>query len=171
MGTLELTLWGECMNKWQTLLGLTCLIGLSFSACAYLFHKDTPVAQSPDLIARPSAAPKGSEAKTELSRRAAHLKSGMTPKQVFSVLQHHPDTVVNQQISEGLGEKWYAPPETLTFQWANGKDCSPVVVDFEPRPNLVVTGKDEGRGSCNGPSLFTKTFGKPCQDNKLCNIF
>lgn len=72
------------------------------------------------------------EAKTQLSKKAAHLKVGMTKKQVLDLLG--PAT---------WGDKDKGIP--LTLAWRNG-NCNPVVVTFDK--HMKVDGWDEGRVEC-----------------------
>ncbi|MGD9152980.1 MAG: hypothetical protein PVG30_04915 [Gammaproteobacteria bacterium] len=77
-------------------------------------------------------------ARTTLSKKAAHLKVGMTKAQVIKVLG--PPTWAN--TDEGV---------PLTLAWRNG-NCNPVVVTFDK--HLLVEGWDEGRVECSN-SVYT----------------
>ncbi|MBU1629372.1 MAG: outer membrane protein assembly factor BamE, partial [Gammaproteobacteria bacterium] len=71
-------------------------------------------------------------AKTALSKKALHLKTGMTKKQVINL----------------LGPPTWAKNETgisLVWLWNNGR-CNPVYVTFNKR--MRVNGFDEGREEC-----------------------
>ncbi|MGD9108805.1 MAG: hypothetical protein PVI75_06530 [Gammaproteobacteria bacterium] len=72
-------------------------------------------------------------AKTELSKKAVHLKLGMTKAQVIKLLG--PPTWAN--TDEGV---------PLTLAWRNG-NCNPVVVTFDK--HVLVDGWDEGRVECS----------------------
>jgi len=71
-------------------------------------------------------------AKTKLSKKAAHLKVGMTKAQVLELLG-----------SATWGDADKGVP--LTLAWRNG-NCNPVVVTFNK--NMKVDGWDEGRVEC-----------------------
>jgi hypothetical protein len=103
-----------------------------------------------------------------ISEKAAQLRMGMTYQEVVALLGRIPDTVVNDQIRQELGEPIQAN-NLLTFEWKNDNpNCYPVSVAFNPS-GMTVTGWDEGR-ACIGPSIFNEPFGKPCSETTLCQI-
>lgn len=87
-------------------------------------------------------------AKTELSKKAAHLREGMTKEQVIKLLG--PPTWAN--TDKGV---------PLTLGWRND-NCNPVVVTFDK--NLLVNGWDEGRVECSD-----STYTDVPDDQYLCS--
>jgi len=87
-------------------------------------------------------------AKTKLSKKAEHLKLGMTKAQVIKL----------------LGSPTWADTDggvPLTLAWRNG-DCNPIVVTFGK--NLLVSGWDEGRVECSD-----STYTDVPDDQYLCS--
>jgi hypothetical protein len=68
--------------------------------------------------------------KTELSKKAIHLRIGMTKKEVFELLGK---------------PTWANSEKPLILIWRNG-NCNPIEVIFDQ--NLKVAGYDEGRAEC-----------------------
>jgi hypothetical protein len=101
-----------------------------------------------------------------ISQRAAQLRMGMTYREVIDLFGRMPDTVVNDQIRQELGEPVQGN-NLVSFHWENDNpNCASVVVQFNPS-NMTVTGWDEGR-LCTGPSIFNEPFGKSCNETTLC---
>lgn len=112
---------------------LIVFVGLSLTAVAQ--EDSVPVAQQHSV-------------KTALSRKATHLKLGMTKAQVIEL----------------LGSPTWANTDDgvpLSLAWRNG-NCNPVVVTFDK--HLLVDGWDEGRVEC---SDFTYT--DTPDDQYLCS--
>jgi len=103
-----------------------------------------------------------------ISQLAAQLKSGMTYSEVVDLLGRMPDTVVNDQIRQELGEPAQGN-DLISFEWKNDNpDCHPVAVAFNPS-NMTATGWDQGR-TCPGASIFNEPFGKSCSESSLCAL-
>lgn len=103
-----------------------------------------------------------------ISQQAAQLRSGMTYQEVFTLLGRMPDTVVNDQIRQELGEPIQGN-NLITFEWKNDNtDCQPVTVQFNPS-SMTATGWNEGR-TCTGSSIFNEPFGKACSETTLCDL-
>jgi hypothetical protein len=105
---------------------------------------------------------------TTISRQASLLEIDMTYREVVARLGRVPDTVVNDQIREELGETTN-DNNLITFEWKNDNpNCHPVSVDFDPS-GMALTGVDQGR-VCPGSGITTKPFGKACDETTLCRV-
>lgn len=103
-----------------------------------------------------------------ISQQAALLKMGITYREVVALLGRTPDTVVNDQIRQELGEPVQGN-SLITFEWKNDNpDCQPVSAQFNPS-GMTLTGWSEGR-TCTGSSIFNEPFGKSCAETTLCEL-
>lgn len=117
--------------------------------------QEQPIAQDPEV-----------EESILISQRAAQLRIGMTYGEVIDLLGRMPDTVVNDQILQELGEPIYGN-NLISFEWRNDNpNCGAVAVDFNSS-TMTVTGWDQGK-LCTGPSTFNEPFGKACSETTLC---
>lgn len=121
--------------------------------------------EATDLVQQVEQTP---EQEVPISQQAALLTRGMTYREVVAVLGRMPDTVVNDQIRQELGEPVQGN-NLITFEWKNDNpDCQPVSAEFNPS-GMNLTGWSEGR-SCTGSSIFNEPFGKSCVETTLCEI-
>ncbi len=105
---------------------------------------------------------------SRISQKAAQLRMDMSYQEVFALLGRVPDTVVNDQIRQELGEPIQGHT-LITFEWKNDNlNCQPVSVDFDSS-KMTATGWNEGR-VCTGPSIFNEPFGKSCSETALCKV-
>ena len=122
------------------------------------------------LFSKPSSISKSntSERLVPVSKQAIKLSTGMTYRAVIDLLGRSPDTVINDQIREELGEPLQGNT-LITFEWQNDNaDCQPVSVQFDSS-SLRATGWNEGR-VCINSSSSNKPAGKSCTKTSLCNI-
>ncbi|MBD2329965.1 hypothetical protein [Alkalinema sp. FACHB-956] len=103
-----------------------------------------------------------------ISQKASLLKMGMTYRDVVAALGQTPDTVINNQIRQEIGEP-IQENNLITFEWKNDNpDCHPISAQFNPL-DLTLTGWNEGK-TCTGPSSFNKPSGKSCAETTLCDL-
>lgn len=147
--------------------GCTWIVAITFgflvgvvSYCSQQFSTPQTTSQQTQRTETPSQPQSG------ISSRAASLKTGMSYPQVIGILGRMPDTVVNDQIRQELGEPAQGN-DLITFEWRNDNpDCQPVTAQFNPS-GMTLTGWNEGR-TCTGASIFNEPFGKPCAESTLC---
>jgi len=166
--------WAKVAENWQQAINL--MKSVPESSANYLVAQRKVTEYQNNLqYAKQAAASLGnasqpSESPTSpsipISEKAAQLQTGMTYQAVISLLGRQPDTVVNDQIRQELGELPQGN-DLIKFEWANDNpNCHPVSAQFNPL-DMTLTGWDQGL-TCTGPSLFNKPFGKPCAETQLC---
>lgn len=129
----------------------------------YLEYAQRNVTTVTGVIQQVEQAP---EKKVSISQQATLLKMGMTYREVVAVLGRMPDTVVNDQIRQELGEPIQGN-NLISFEWRNDNpDCQPVSAQFNPS-GMTLKGWSEGR-TCTGSSIFNEPFGKSCAETTLC---
>jgi len=117
-------------------------------------------------VSQPSESPTKQE--IPISQRAAKLQTGMSYRDVVALLGRMPDTVVNDQIRQELGELPQGH-NLVTFEWKNDNpNCQPVSTQFNPL-DMTLTGWNQGI-TCTGSGILNDPFGKPCAETTLCKI-
>ena len=120
------------------------LLPLAAVAVAFLACAESGDAPADGVTGATSVAPPPVPEITDLSRRAADFRSGMTREETVAILGPADWAVVPADTGE------YALPEGdfgLSLRWENGPDCGQVEALFDT--DLTLTGWDEGR-VCTG---------------------
>ncbi|AMA07853.1 hypothetical protein [Picosynechococcus sp. PCC 73109] len=103
-----------------------------------------------------------------ISDKATSLSLGMTYEEVLELLGGQPDTVLNDDIRQEIGEPVQGF-DLITFNWRNDKpNCSYISVDFD-LIEKTVTGWNDGSFCMDDATLIlTEPIGKSCSETNLC---
>ena len=105
------------------------------------------------------------------SAQATRIRTGMSFQDVVQILGRQPDTIINDEIRQEIGEDPLGV-DFYSFQWKNEKsDCFPIVVNFSPISHTV-SGLDEGRNCHEGiqEAGLADPIGRSCKNSSNCKF-